>query len=146
MMNTDEGEQKTAKYFIDDMIWQIRAAEKAGGFESRDIVGMMWKWMKVGCLLHKPQYVRENFLMFIRAADPPPSGKKASQVLLSKLGSLSDYPPTSAADIHLVMFKEAEKAMATFIDQYRKVMKQRDPATHDYFIGYVQRMASLGSV
>ncbi|MBS1834649.1 MAG: hypothetical protein JST65_18165 [Acidobacteria bacterium] len=146
MMNTDESDQKAAIYFINDMIWQIQAAEKAGGFESRDVVGMMWKWMKIGCLLHKPQYARENFLMFIRKADDPPAGKKASQILRSKLGRRADYPTYSAADLHLIIFKECEKAMATFIDQYRKIMKTRDPATYEYFIGYVKRMAALGSV
>ncbi len=145
-MNVDEGDQKAAEYFLDDLIWDVKHGRKNGGFEKRDVMGMIIKWFKIAQYLRDPQYPRYYHLLFIRDAPPPPQGKKASEVLLTALQHLDGYPTFAAADIHAVYFSQAEGAMVTFINEYRKVLAATDPGALKYFVGQIITMAHLGHI
>ena len=145
-MNVDEGEQKAAEYFLGDLIWAVKNGRKNGGFEKRDVMGMLINWFKIAQYLRDPQYPRFNSLNFIRDAPPPPAGKKASEVLLAALQHLDGYPTYANADAHAVYFVQAEKAMITFINEYRKVLKATDPAALTYFVNQILTVARLGKV
>lgn len=147
-MNTDEGDLKKAEYFLGDLIWSVRNGRKKGGYEKRDVMGMMINWFRIGQILRTPEYPRYFFLPFIRdgGTPPPPPGRKASEILLNALQRLDAYPTSAGADARAVYFAEAEKAMITFINEYRKVLAATDPATLKYFIGQIMTMAHLGHI
>jgi hypothetical protein len=136
-MNADENDRKKAQYWIKDLNWQIEHGRKNGGFEPRDIMGMMINWIRIAQLLRDPDYMRMHYVDFIRDAAPPPKGKKASEILWKTVGKMEDYPSYAGADALAALFNEAEKAMITFINEYRKVQKTRDPGTLQYFTNYL---------
>jgi hypothetical protein len=144
-ISVEESAMKTANYFIGELIYYAQKGIKNGGFEKRDVMGMMITWLRIGQYLRNDQYARYHWVIFVREAAPP-KGKKASQALLIALQRLEGYPAHAGADPHAVYFVEAEKAMATFISEYRKVLKQIDPETLEYFIGQLQRIAQVGRV
>ena len=136
-MNADENDRKKAQYWIKELVWQIEHGRKNGGFEPRDIMGMMINWIRIAQLLRDPDYMRMHYVQFIRDAAPPPAGKKASEVLLKAVGKMEDYPSYAGADALSSYFNDAEKAMMTFINEYRKVQKTRDPGALQYFTNYL---------
>lgn len=146
-MNTDEGDLKKAEYFLGDLIWSVKNGRKKGGYEKRDVMGMMITWFKIGQILRTPDYPRYYFLPFIRESGiVPPAGRKASEVLLMALQRLDGYPAGAGADARASLFAEAEKAMIMFINEYRKVLAATDQATLKYFVGQIMTMAQMGHI
>ncbi len=145
-MNIDEDDLRMSQFYIDMIIYDLRLARKQGGFKPADVRHMIDMWFRLGQFLRTPDYPRYYFLAFIRDADPPPAGKKASDILMTAMSHLDGYPMTSAADIHAVYFNQAEKAMITFISEYRKQLKAANPAELKEFVAKIIASAQAGHI
>lgn len=140
-MNIDKQDNEEAVDALNYMVWQLQTAKSQGGFNHDQIIGLVTKWFRVGRFLRSPQYAIFNYPLFVREAPPLPKGKKASELLMTALRNLRSYPHYAGADVHSIHFNEAEKAMVTFIGEYRKAA---DPERVQYFFTRIQTTARTG--
>ncbi len=146
-MNIDAEENERADMYLELMIRAIKQSQKKGGFDNYSVTLLVHHWLKVGQLLRSPLYVREYIIEFVRSQAPVANGgRKASEVLLTRLQRLVGYPVTAGVDPHVVYFNEAQKAMITFVDQYRKALAQSDAAQLNAFMERLLIIRQAGKV
>jgi len=134
-MNIDKADNEEAVDALNYMVWQIQTAKSQGGFNHDQIISLVTKWFRVGRFLRSRQYARFNYVQFMREAPAPTKGQKASDALLAALRNLKSFPHYAGADAHSIQFNEAEKAMFTFIAEYRKAA---DKERVQYFYDRIQ--------
>ena len=139
-MNDDATEIRTAADYLDMMVFTIKSRKAEGGFTVDSVLYLIKRWFHVAEKLRALTYRKENYPSFIRDAPPPSSGMKPSDFLLHRIQRLSAVPTTAAVGARIPYFMDAETAMFTFVNEYRKRLKSSDSNEHAKFIGEVLSM------
>lgn len=139
-MNDDEGDLRDAADYLDMMSFSIKSSKASGGFSRDTVLYLIKRWFQAAEKLRGVWYRKHYYPSFVRDAPPPPAGRKPSELLLLRIQRLSAIPATAAVGARIPYFAEAEAAMFTFVNEYRKSLKASDMEQHSRFVGEVLSM------